>query len=521
MSHSLDPAQEQLNHLAAYLFQRREAILEAWHESVSADPSLGLTSCLTLVQFQDHIPQVLDYLNQKLKTHVEGSGVECETINDRTNRQINKQINKQIIDAKSLFQNPERSKQSMCDHGLHRWQQGYNLHQVIHEWGHLHLTLVKELNQYELIYPATEFAVMMQARLILAQWFNDGVSESIMQYDHFRQVEAAGHVHELEQALEVVKALEQQRGEVLRVASHDLRGSLNLVKGATALLNNANTTEQRRTRLLDILHHGVASLQVMLNELMDLARLEAGHEQRRIESYDAAHLLQELCRTCQPLADERGLFLHATGAETLPVEGDPMKTQRIAQNLVLNALKYTKTGGVTISWAEYDEKHWMFSVQDTGPGLQDRSGVSVVQELQDATQKAKKEVAKRGASASVFPKFPTFPSISPSSISTSSTSPIAPISTPSTASADWEELSSSEQPPNGHQTCHGNPTSPNHQTRETSPVHSSKQHLQLVAGEGIGLSIVKRLCELLDASIQLESKENLGSLFQVILPRTY
>ena len=53
---------------------------------------------------------------------------------------------------------------------------------------------------------------------------------------------------------------------------------------------------------------------------------------------------------CNPVADARGLVLKADGPDTLPVEGDVVKVQRIAQNLVPNALKYTSLGGVTVSW---------------------------------------------------------------------------------------------------------------------------------------------------------------------------
>ena len=87
---------------------------------------------------------------------------------------------------------------------------------------------------------------------------------------------------------------------------------------------------------------GVRSMQVLLNDLIDLARLEAGQEQRKTEPFDAAVLLEELCAGTRPLATERGLALDASGPSTLPVEGDRVKTYRVAQNLLLNAVKYTR-----------------------------------------------------------------------------------------------------------------------------------------------------------------------------------
>ena len=79
-----------------------------------------------------------------------------------------------------------------------------------------------------------------------------------------------------------------------------------------------------------------------------------------------------MCENLQPLAAERGLFLKADGPATLSVEGDAGKIRRIAQNLLLNALKYTQEGGVTMRWGDSrnnDPERWMLCVQDTGPGF--------------------------------------------------------------------------------------------------------------------------------------------------------
>ena len=70
------------------------------------------------------------------------------------------------------------------------------------------------------------------------------------------------------------------------------------------------------------------------------------------------------------------------------VEGDAVKIRRIAQNLLINALRYTRVGGVTVSWGdskENDAERWMFSVQDTGPGFHAGPGAPLVSALKAAT----------------------------------------------------------------------------------------------------------------------------------------
>ncbi|HEX2237249.1 MAG TPA: HAMP domain-containing sensor histidine kinase [Gammaproteobacteria bacterium] len=132
--------------------------------------------------------------------------------------------------------------------------------------------------------------------------------------------------------------------------------------------------------------------------MTSLARLQAGQEQREVAPFDAAELLRELSENLQSFASERGLYLKADGPATLPVEGDVIKTRRIAQNLLLNAPKYTQQGGVTISWEdsqEDDTERWMLRVQDTGPAFHAGPGAPSVGALIDATIKAR-EKRERG-----------------------------------------------------------------------------------------------------------------------------
>ena len=101
-----------------------------------------------------------------------------------------------------------------------------------------------------------------------------------------------------------------------------------------------------------MLRVGVASLNKLLTELMDQARLEAGHERRFITHFDVAAMLKEFCDSTRPLAAQKNLFLVAKGPPSLMVDGDSLKIQRIVQNLVLNAIKATERGGIKVVWEE-------------------------------------------------------------------------------------------------------------------------------------------------------------------------
>jgi signal transduction histidine kinase len=168
----------------------------------------------------------------------------------------------------------------------------------------------------------------------------------------------------------------------------------------------------------------------------------------------------------QPIAEQQGLFLKVDGPNTLPVEGDAVKVQRIDQNLLLNALKYTPRGGVTVSWGDSrrnDAQRWMLCVIDTGPGFHAGPGAPMAGALEEATEEARQveETARTGVKGA-----------------------------PHDAS------------------------SPDDGSVDSVPVHQER-------GEGIGLSIVKRLCELLDATIEMDSTLGEGTALRVVFPRGY
>jgi signal transduction histidine kinase len=110
-----------------------------------------------------------------------------------------------------------------------------------------------------------------------------------------------------------------ERAEAWCVAAHDLRGSAHVIANATAVLNCDGIPDQKRTQFAEVLRVGVESLDKLLTDLMDQARLEAGYERAHVEPFDAAVLLKSFCDITRPLAAERNLFLKAEGPGSLMV----------------------------------------------------------------------------------------------------------------------------------------------------------------------------------------------------------
>lgn len=199
------------------------------------------------------------------------------------------------------------------------------------------------------------------------------------QTDLFRQVGQS--VHTVNQLTHLQYQL-RKRGELLRTSSHDLRGSLSIIQGAAGLLAFAHTDEDR-AQMLDMIQRNVQETTRMIADLLDYARLEAGQELLQIAPFDAGELLSRLGRNVEPVVQTKKLDFRTEGPRSLKLMGDAVQVLRIAQNLVLNALKYTLSGSVILRWACDTPQEWHFSVIDTGPGV---PAEQVRQLTRDATQ---------------------------------------------------------------------------------------------------------------------------------------
>ncbi|HYL70723.1 MAG TPA: sensor histidine kinase [Candidatus Dormibacteraeota bacterium] len=353
----------------------------------------------------------------------------------------------------------EDQKSSAAGHGLHRWQQGYEQRETIREWGHLHYWILREIDDYGVARAALQAEVMPIARRALVLLCGEGVCESAASYEQLQRTEAASRVRDLEDALEQLQSLERQRAETWREAAHDLRGSVGVVSNASLILSKEAERDPQRAPASRLLARSVASLRTLLTELIDLARLEAGQERRNIAPFDAAEVMREFCESLRPLATRHSLFLRYDGPASLPVEGDSVKVLRIAQNLILNAFSVTAEGGVQVLWEARDGPQAGQWLLSVQDTGPGFQGHAGATPLEQALHEATEEAHD-----------------------------FTPDSQPAART-----LKSRSAPGTGAAAGH----------------------------EGIGLSIVKRLCELLDASLELETTLGTGTTFRVVFPRTY
>jgi len=169
------------------------------------------------------------------------------------------------------------------------------------------------------------------------------------------------------------------KGEFLANISHELRTPLNSIIGFAELLNELASKDERadpkRTRYLQNILSSARSLSEMINELLDMAKIEAGRMEVSVESTSVSDLIEGLVRIMGPQSEGKGIALRTViGARVPMIETDPGKLQQILYNFLSNAIKVTPEGGtITLSADRVTRQDNSLGVRlavaDTGPGI--------------------------------------------------------------------------------------------------------------------------------------------------------
>lgn len=187
-----------------------------------------------------------------------------------------------------------------------------------------------------------------------------------------------GHVFErkhaeakLQEAKQAAEAANQAKSEFLSRMSHELRTPLNAVLGFAQLLQMGEPTPRQRQQVEQIVKGG-QHLLGLINEVLDLARIETGQVSLSPTPVRVRHLFAEVMDLIRPLAERRGIRLTAPagGERDLYVLADDQRLKQVFLNLVSNAVKYNREqGSVTLAVEELSPDRVRLLVSDTGPGL--------------------------------------------------------------------------------------------------------------------------------------------------------
>ncbi|MGH9886867.1 MAG: ATP-binding protein [bacterium] len=188
----------------------------------------------------------------------------------------------------------------------------------------------------------------------------------------FRDVTAERRAHQqLEQAREAAEAASQAKSLFLANMSHELRTPLNAVIGLAdlLLLGRDPLTERQRDYLEGIASSG-RHLLALVNDVLDLAKIEAGKQELDLQSIHIHDAIEEGMAAIVPLANARGVMLEPATIVAVPnVRADRVRLRQILYNLISNAVKFTDRGGIVRVRARRDEDRVSIAVIDTGIGI--------------------------------------------------------------------------------------------------------------------------------------------------------
>ncbi len=160
----------------------------------------------------------------------------------------------------------------------------------------------------------------------------------------------------------------QTKSDFLSSMSHELRTPMNAILGFAQLLEyDGKLSEENLDSVHEILKAG-EHLLTLINEVLDLAKIESGHIDLSLEPVEVCPIIEECLSLVAPLADKRGISLDHTGLDGIAVRADRMRLKQALLNLLSNAIKYNWEGGsVRVDVQARDRLH--IRVSDTGHGI--------------------------------------------------------------------------------------------------------------------------------------------------------
>jgi signal transduction histidine kinase len=255
----------------------------------------------------------------------------------------------------------DRSEEVAKAHGGQRWYAGYDLRNVLLEYGVLRSAIGDVVAQagYE-----------MTSRELdrVAQLLNSALAEAAVEFT-LRATE------QINEALRTAEAAVRAREDVIAVVSHDLKNPLNVIHGSAAMLDDAlgapNLEAERAPLRSHVARIRRSSIRMnrLITDLLDLAKIREGRVEIEVREEHTTDLLAEAMDQSAPLAEQRPVRLENEGGPNELVICDRERVLQVFDNIVGNAIKFSTPGDVVRLAVESSPHECTFAVRDAGPGI--------------------------------------------------------------------------------------------------------------------------------------------------------
>ena len=179
-----------------------------------------------------------------------------------------------------------------------------------------------------------------------------------------------------EEAIEAERAAKEKAERAIRVkddflamVSHELRTPLNAILGWTQILRSERGLSDDQREGLTVIERNAHVQTELINDLLDMSRIASGKMRLKVQDVHLSDVIEAALNTSRPAADAKGLRLQKVLDPTVVVAGDPGRLQQVFWNLLINAIKFTPTGGFVRVVMRRVNSHIEVSVIDSGQGM--------------------------------------------------------------------------------------------------------------------------------------------------------
>lgn len=202
--------------------------------------------------------------------------------------------------------------------------------------------------------------------------FNRMLRGLVAMQDELRKVntDLDQKLDELAQANMALFEMNRLKSDFLATISHELRTPLNSILGFSDLISDIQELDPKQKRWVQNIQQSGKMLLALINDILDLAKLEAGKMQLAIEEFSLRDVVESQIQMTRPLADKKNIDLAVDIDPVIPIlKQDGSKLGQILQNLLSNAIKFTPEGGRIRIVCRLDRAHVVISVIDNGVGI--------------------------------------------------------------------------------------------------------------------------------------------------------
>lgn len=212
---------------------------------------------------------------------------------------------------------------------------------------------------------------------------------------------------ELEVQKKQLDQASQLKSTFLSNMSHELRTPLNSVIALSGVLNRKlkNQIPEDEYSYLEVIERNGKHLLALINDVLDISRIEAGREEIEITTINACHLVDEVVSMIEPLAVQKNIqLLKAKGDCSITLTSDAGKCRHILQNLIGNAVKFTEQGQVEIDVLQV-ESHLEIAVKDSGIGVSEAHQLHIFDEFRQADGSTSRRFGGTGLGLAIAKKY--------------------------------------------------------------------------------------------------------------------